>query len=157
MHLLTALLSGLLFALGLGVAGMTQPQKVIGFLDIAGAWDPSLAFVMVGAIAVYALGLPFVTRRRGPLFAAKFELPSRRDITPRLVVGAGLFGAGWGLAGYCPGPALTTLVTSTPKIFVFVGAMLAGMVLFRFVDAALTARNAARPSTQPPTTQAARS
>jgi uncharacterized membrane protein YedE/YeeE len=128
---LTAFVAGLLFAAGLGVGGMTQPAKVFGFLDIAGNWDPSLAFVMLGAIAVHATAVRRILRRRAPLFAVRFTLPTRRDIDARLVVGAALFGAGWGLVGYCPGPAVTALGGSAPAAAVFVPAMVAGMWMFR--------------------------
>jgi uncharacterized membrane protein YedE/YeeE len=127
--LVTAFVSGALVALGLGVAGMTQPAKVVAFLDVTGDWDPSLAFVMLGAIGVYALGYRVARRRGVPVFAAAFALPTRRDIDARLVGGAALFGLGWGLVGYCPGPALTALASGQVGSFVFVAAMLAGMVL----------------------------
>jgi hypothetical protein len=128
---LTAFIAGLLFAAGLGVGGMTQPAKVFGFLDVAGNWDPSLAFVMLGAIAVHATAVRAILRRRAPLFAGRFALPTRRDVDARLVAGAALFGAGWGLVGYCPGPAVTALGGGSPAAAVFVPAMVAGMWLFR--------------------------
>lgn len=128
---LTAFLAGLLFAAGLGVGGMTQPAKVVGFLDIAGNWDPSLALVMLGAIVVHATAVRGILRRRAPLFGARFALPTRRDVDARLVAGAALFGAGWGLVGYCPGPAVTALGGGVPVAAVFVPAMVAGMWLFR--------------------------
>jgi uncharacterized protein len=128
---LTAFITGLLFAVGLGVGGMTQPAKVLGFLDVSGNWDPSLAFVMLGAIAVHATTMRWILRRRAPLFAVRFALPTRRDVNARLVAGAALFGAGWGLVGYCPGPALTALGGGVPAAAVFVPAMVAGMWLFR--------------------------
>jgi uncharacterized membrane protein YedE/YeeE len=127
---LVALGSGLLFALGLGIAGMTDPNKVVGFLDVAGAWDPSLACVMVGAIAVHML---FVRRARGlraPRFATAFAVPTATTLDRNLVVGAVLFGIGWGIAGYCPGPVLVSLVSLEPSALVFVAAMIAGMVLY---------------------------
>ena len=128
---LTAFVAGLLFAAGLGVGGMTQPAKVFGFLDIAGSWDPSLAFVMLGAIAVHATAVWRILRRRAPLFVVRFTLPTRRDIDARLVVGAALFGAGWGLVGYCPGPAVAALGGGVPAAAVFVLAMVAGMWMCR--------------------------
>jgi uncharacterized membrane protein YedE/YeeE len=124
---LTAFVAGLLFAAGLGVGGMTQPAKVFGFLDVAGNWDPSLAFVMLGAIALHATTVRMILRRRAPLFAVGFALPTRRDVDSRLVAGAALFGAGWGLVGYCPGPALTALGGGVPAAAVIVPAMVAGM------------------------------
>jgi uncharacterized membrane protein YedE/YeeE len=131
---LVAFLSGGLFALGLGVAGMTRPEKVLGFLDLLGDWDPSLALVMVGAIAVHALAHRVRTGR--PLLGGTFQLPTRRDIDVRLVMGAALFGVGWGLAGYCPGPGLVSLAGPLPVAALFVGAMLGGMALFGWYDRA---------------------
>jgi uncharacterized membrane protein YedE/YeeE len=128
---LTAFVAGLLFAAGLGVGGMTQPAKVFGFLDVAGNWDPSLAFVMLGAIAFHATAVRWILRRPAPLFAVRFALPTRRDVDARLVTGAALFGAGWGLVGYCPGPAMTALGGGVPAAAVFVPAMLAGMWVYR--------------------------
>jgi len=122
---LFAFASGLLFALGLGIAGMTQPSKVIGFLDLFGDWDPSLAFVMAGAIAVY---MPVFWWARGRL-APRLHLPTRKDLDVRLVVGAAMFGVGWGLAGYCPGPALVSLPTLGGSALAFGAAMLGGMHL----------------------------
>lgn len=126
---LSAFLSGLLFAIGLGISGMTDPANVLGFLDIAGAWDYRLAFVMGGAIAVHAALRPLILGRQRPLFAAKFPTFSASGLDRRLLVGAGLFGVGWGLGGYCPGPALTSLATGATQLLVFVPAMFAGMAL----------------------------
>lgn len=120
---------GLLFGLGLGIAGMTQPQKVIGFLDF-NHWDPTLIFVMIGAVGTHMLFYPLVRRRHSPLLDTKWHVPTRKDITPRLLVGSALFGLGWGLGGYCPGPALTSLASFDTRTIAFVGAMLAGMLLF---------------------------
>lgn len=126
-----AFVSGLLFAIGLAVGGMTQPSKVVGFLDVAGSWDPSLAFVMIGAIAVYFVANRLVQKRAAPLVGAAFHLPTRRDIEPRLLVGAGMFGVGWGLAGYCPGPGLSVLGTGNSfGALLFVLSMALGMLLF---------------------------
>lgn len=133
---LTALGAGALFALGLGISGMTQPAKVLGFLDVTGRWDPTLAFVMIGALAVHAVLYRVIRRRRAPLFDSRFDVPTRRDVDLRLVAGAALFGVGWGLSGQCPGPALTNLATGAPTALVFVVAMAVGMVLHRRVDAA---------------------
>jgi len=130
MYTFLAFLAGLVFSVGLAIAGMTQPQKIVDFLNLAGDWDPSLAFVMVGAILVYAPGLRLVLRRKDPILGGRFQLPTRRDLTPSLVGGAALFGVGWALAGFCPGPAIASVVTTTPKVLVFVGAMTAGMVGF---------------------------
>lgn len=128
---LTAFLAGLLFAAGLGVGGMTRPSKVLAFLDVTGNWDPSLAFVMLGAIAVHAPTLRWILRRHAPLFASRFALPAAKIIDRRLLAGAALFGAGWGLVGYCPGPALTALGGGVRAAAVFVPAMLAGMWMQR--------------------------
>ena len=125
-RILSALLCGLVFGVGLAISGMVNPAKVLGFLDITGQWDPSLLLVMAGGVAVFAAGFPLIRRRPGPLFAATFELPTRRDIDAKLIVGAVLFGMGWGLAGLCPGPALTSLAFGMTKVYVFVGAMVAG-------------------------------
>ncbi len=121
--------SGIFFALGLGISGMTQPGKVTAFLDFAGAWDPSLAFVMVGAIAVYALGSRLVLRRRQPVLAGSFQIPTNRKLDGRLFLGAALFGIGWGLAGFCPGPALVSLSSLQTASILFVVAMLIGILV----------------------------
>jgi len=126
-----AFVCGLLFALGLGIGGMTQPSVVLAFLDVTGDWDPRLAFVMVGAIAVYAPVYRLAVRRGAPMLAAAFDLPARRDVDGRLLGGAVLFGVGWGLAGLCPGPALTSLASGESKALVFVAAMLAGITVAR--------------------------
>jgi len=127
---LAAFGAGLVFALGLGLSGMTQPEKVLGFLDIAGRWDPSLMFVMGGAVLFGLVVFPRILARTRPLLAPTFHLPQQHDIDAPLIVGSVLFGAGWGLSGYCPGPALVSLVTGTPGSLVFAVAMLGGMVLF---------------------------
>ena len=126
-----AFLAGLLFAIGLGVGGMTQPGKVLAFLDVAGSWDPSLALVMAGAIGVHAPIAYWARGRSTPLFASRFQVPTRRDLDAPLFGGAVLFGIGWGLAGYCPGPALVALTSGSTGVLIFVAAMLAGMGLER--------------------------
>ncbi len=141
---LIAFLSGLTFGAGLLLSGMTRPEKVIGFLDLPGGWDPSLAFVMVGAIAVHSIAYLLVRRLPGPLLGRTWSLPTRRDIDHRLILGAALFGAGWGMAGYCPGPALTALPTATTEILLFTAAMLGGMGLYARLDALLGAGRALR-------------
>jgi uncharacterized membrane protein YedE/YeeE len=125
---------GLVFALGLGLGGMTQPGRVLAFLDVAGAWDPSLAFVMLGGVGVYAALFRVVRRLPHPVLSPAFSLPTRRDVDARLLTGAAVFGVGWGLAGLCPGPAVTALGSGQPAAFLFVVAMLAGMGVQRLVD-----------------------
>lgn len=130
-----AFASGLLFALGLGLAGMTRPENILAFLDLAGAWDPALMLVLAGASGLYLLGAPLVLRRSRPLLAPRFDLPRRRAIDLRLLGGAALFGVGWGLVGLCPGPALVGLAGGSRDVLLFVAAMLAGMALFTRTDA----------------------
>ena len=134
MRVLMALLSGLVFGVGLIVSGMTDPSKVIGFLDLAGKWDPSLAFVMGGAILVGVFAYRFATTRSQAILGGSMQLPTNRRIDRRLVLGALAFGAGWGLAGYCPGPVLASLATGGSKPLIFTMAMLAGMVIFEIQD-----------------------
>jgi len=123
---------GLVFGLGLLISGMTQPAKVLGFLDVLGRWDPTLLFVMAGALAVTALGYAFARRRPKPEFAPQRLWPTRTDIDRPLVIGAAMFGIGWGLSGLCPGPALANLASLSPRLVVFVIAMGVGMVLQDF-------------------------
>lgn len=134
MLILTSLLAGLLFGLGLIVAGMTNPAKVVGFLNLAGPWDPSLAFVMAGAIAVGTVAFLIARRRAVSLLGAAMQLPSTRDIDRRLVLGSLVFGVGWGLAGFCPGPGLVALGMGEFKALVFVAAMLVGMGAFELLE-----------------------
>lgn len=125
-----ALISGTLFGLGLSVSQMIDPAKVLAFLDVTGAWDPTLAMVMIGALSVTVPAFPLVLRRSAPLCASRFELPTKKDVDPRVCLGAIIFGIGWGLGGLCPGPALAALVTGSASILVFVLGMLAGMVAY---------------------------
>ena len=141
MHILMALIVGLVFGIGLIVAGMTDPSKVQGFLDLGGAWDPSLAFVMGGAILVGSIAFRFAGWRERSLLGEAMRLPGAKQIDRRLVLGALAFGAGWGLAGYCPGPALASLASGGAKPLVFTLAMLAGMGIFELLE-----RAAARPA-----------
>jgi uncharacterized membrane protein YedE/YeeE len=124
-----ALISGLVFGLGLAVSGMMNPAKVIGFLDVAGDWDPTLAFVMVGALLVAVPAYRLVPKRGRPLLDEKFSLPEKKVIDPPLLGGSALFGVGWGLVGFCPGPAVAALGTGLFPVFAFVAAMLAGMAI----------------------------
>lgn len=124
---LASLASGLLFGLGLAVSQMMNPAKVLGFLDVAGAWDPSLALVMIGAVAVTLPAFRLVLKQPAPRLAAKFLVPGSAEIDAKLVGGAAIFGVGWGLVGFCPGPALAALSVGDSRVLIFVVAMLAGM------------------------------
>ena len=130
MFALSALLSGLVFGLGLIVSGMANPAKVLGFLDLAGEWDPSLALVMGGAIAVGFFAFLIAKKRTRSFIGAEMKLPTASSIDGRLLTGSALFGAGWGVAGFCPGPGLVALGMGEPKALVFVVAMLVGMGIF---------------------------
>lgn len=134
MIVLSSLLAGLVFGLGLIVSGMANPAKVLGFLDLAGAWDPSLVLVMGGAIAVGFFAFRAAQKRSRSLLGAEIKLPGAGPIDRKLVVGSVLFGMGWGLAGFCPGPGLVALGMGEPKAAVFVIAMLAGMVIFELIE-----------------------
>jgi uncharacterized membrane protein YedE/YeeE len=135
MRVLAALFAGLVFGIGLIVSGMADPAKVLGFLDLAGAWDPSLALVMAGAVAVGLVAFAVAGRRTTSLLGAEMQLPTARHVDRRLVVGSLLFGVGWGIAGFCPGPGLVALGMGEFKALVFVAAMLAGMGLFEWIEA----------------------
>ena len=132
--LLASLLAGLVFGLGLIVSGMADPAKVLGFLDLVGPWDPSLAFVMAGAIAVGALAFAMARKRTVSFLGAAMKLPMSRDIDGRLVIGSLVFGMGWGIAGFCPGPGLVALGMGELKALVFVVAMLFGMGAFELLE-----------------------
>lgn len=131
---LASLVVGFIFALGLGLSGMTQPQKVIGFLDLFGSWDPSLMFVMVGAILVHFVTYKVIRQRASPLLSPEWHVPTNKQITPALVIGSFIFGVGWGLGGFCPGPAVTSLASFAVTPFLFVLSMLFGMLIFKFVN-----------------------
>ncbi|MFO0667509.1 MAG: DUF6691 family protein [Polyangiaceae bacterium] len=126
-RLVTGFSSGVVFAFGLGISGMTKPSKVTGFFDLFGAWDASLAFVMLGAVSVYFVLSRLVLRRKTPLFAERFHLPTRKDIDARLVLGASIFGVGWALGGYCPGPGLVSLGGGSSSAIAFTLSMALGM------------------------------
>ena len=135
MRLFTSFAAGLVFAVGLVLGGMTQPGKVIGFLDVSGgAWDPSLALVMGGALAVYGIAFRLITKRTAPVLTPRFLVPTRRDLTPRLFAGAALFGTGWAIAGFCPGPALVSVAAGMTEALIFLPGMVAGMLLFGVWD-----------------------
>ena len=133
-HRLSEFLVGLLFGWGLLIYGMTDPGKVIGFLDLAGAWDPSLALVMGGAIAIGFFAFGAAKKRTSNFLGGALHLPTSRDLDKRLLLGSLLFGAGWGLAGFCPGPGIVSMAAGQPKAAVFVLAMIAGMLVFEWVD-----------------------
>ncbi|MBY0469171.1 MAG: YeeE/YedE family protein, partial [Burkholderiaceae bacterium] len=134
MIIIASLLAGLFFGLGLIVSGMADPAKVLGFLDLGGAWDPSLAFVMAGAIAVAAPAFAVARKRTVSLLGATMKLPASRDIDARLLIGSVVFGVGWGIAGFCPGPGLVALGMGEIKALVFVSALLLGMGAFELLE-----------------------
>ena len=129
---LSILVAGILFGLGLVVSGMSNPAKVIGFLDLAGSWDPTLILVMGAGLAVTVPAFHFVLKNPQPLFCEKFYLPTKVNVEPRLILGAVLFGLGWGIAGFCPGPALASLASLNGTVILFVAAMVGGMLLHHF-------------------------
>jgi len=147
MQALASFLCGLIFGSGLMISGMTQPAKVLGFLDVFGHWDPTLAFVMAGALAISSVGYALARRQIRPVIAAQHFWPKRTDIDRSLVVGSMLFGIGWGLAGLCPGPALENLASLSPRVFIFIMAMIAGMSVLdlwqRRVPSTIAIENAA--------------
>ena len=134
MHALSAFGVGLVFGIGLLISGMTDPSKIIGFLDLAGPWDPSLAFVMGGAVAVGFIAFSFARRRTQAFLGGAMHLPTARRIDRRLVLGSLVFGIGWGLAGYCPGPAVVAAGMGQGKAIAFVAAMLAGMGIYELIE-----------------------
>ena len=129
-----SLFVGLLFSLGLGISGMTQPEKVFGFLDIFGNWNPSLVFVMIGAIAIHLVTYRIILKRKLPLLSNQWHLPTKREVTLPLVIGSFIFGVGWALAGYCPGPALTSLASLEGRPGLFFVSMIIGMIGFKIMD-----------------------
>ena len=143
-RILVALAIGALFGAGLATSDMTNPVKVQNFLDVAGSWDPSLAFVMGGALVVSALGYQAARRRAAPWLGPRFELPTRMDLDLPLILGSALFGVGWGLGGFCPGPALAGLLQGVGGVYLFVAAMLAGILLHRGLYLPLRRRGGAQ-------------
>jgi len=133
----SALAAGILFGLGLVISQMTNPEKVIGFLDLFGQWDPSLAFVMGGALIVTTIGYPLVTRQARPKFDSAFQIPANKQIDRNLVLGSVMFGAGWGLVGLCPGPAIAALTIGGLPVVIFFIAMGAGMALYEIINTQL--------------------
>ena len=146
MQMLAALVCGLIFGWGLLISGMVEPTKVIGFLDIFGAWDPSLAVVMAAALGVSGVGFRFVAARKRPVLAAQSSWPTKTDVDVPLVTGAILFGVGWGLVGLCPGPALENLATLSPRVIGFVAAMACGMGLHRLWQGSRSEATARQPT-----------
>ncbi|MBZ5875763.1 MULTISPECIES: DUF6691 family protein [Chromohalobacter] len=134
MKALAGYLAGLLFGLGLAIGGMTDPARVIDFLDVAGDWDPTLMFVLGGAVVTTFIGYRLVWRRQAPLFESRFQLPTRHDFDARLLGGAALFGVGWGLSGYCPGPAVASFVGLSAPLMAMLVAMVVGWWLARVVS-----------------------
>ena len=143
MRLLSAFCIGLIFGLGIAVSGMINPAKVLNFFDLAGTWDPSLAFVMVGALGVTFPGYRLVFKRPAPVMEQGFQLPDTRVIDRRLVLGSATFGIGWGIAGFCPGGALPALGTGRADVFLFIAALIGGLLLARLLQAGLRARKPA--------------
>lgn len=140
-----SVVAGLLFGFGLALSGVTQPQVVMGFLDLWGRWNPQLLFVLGGAVGVTLIGFRFILRRKAPLLAAQFALPKHEPIDRPLLVGSALFGIGWGIAGYCPGPAFVALAAPNTETFVFLPALLLGMLLHGVAgDLARLDRNASK-------------
>ncbi len=135
-----SLLVGLLFGLGLAISGMTHPGKVLDFLDLAGRWDPALLFVLGGAVGVTAVAFRFVLRRKSPLFSTQFSLPILQDVDRNLISGAFIFGIGWGISGYCPGPAIASLASANWETWVFLPSMLIGGLLHRLLASEKNAR-----------------
>ncbi len=136
-NVVLAFVTGLLFALGLGVAGMTLPEKIVGFLDFSGKWDPTLMFVMGGATMVYGVAFRLIRRRARPLFADVLAVPTRRDIDARLIGGAAIFGVGWGMGGFCPGPALVGGIGGAQQVLLFLAGMTGGVIVYRVWDRAV--------------------
>ncbi len=135
LRVLAALASGLIFGLGLAISGMMNPAKVIGFLDVAGDWDPTLIFVMGGALLVTIPAYRVILKRQRPILEDNFSLPTKKTLDASLIGGSALFGVGWGLVGFCPGPAVAALGTALPSVLAFIAAMLAGMGLHAWISA----------------------
>lgn len=140
MRILVSYLIGIVFGVGISISGMANPAKVLNFFDIAGTWDPSLAFVMGGALIVAMIGYRFVLKRPAPALSSTFHLPTRRDLDVPLIGGSAVFGIGWGIAGFCPGGALPALGTGATDVFIFTGALLAGIAIAKIAHSLLAAR-----------------
>lgn len=148
MKIITALIAGFIFGLGLIISGMANPDKVLAFLDLAGDWDPSLALVMGGAIIIGLVAFRLAKSRKTSILGLQIQLPSATQIDKRLIIGALIFGIGWGLAGICPGPALVLASTGSIKGIIFVAAMLAGMLLFEILEIFFNKNSASKPETR---------
>jgi uncharacterized membrane protein YedE/YeeE len=146
---LAGLVCGIIFGLGLAISGMINPAKVIGFLDVAGSWDPTLAFVMGGALLVAVPAYSVILGRRCPFLVEKFSLPTKSRLDGPLVWGSALFGVGWGLVGFCPGPAVAAIATGIPAVLGFVAAMLAGMALYAWISGERLARKGSSSAADP--------
>ena len=140
MRVLTSYLIGLIFGVGISISGMANPAKVLNFFDVAGTWDPSLAFVMGGALVVTFIGYRYILKRSAPFLSARFQLPTRRDLDLPLIGGSAVFGVGWGIAGFCPCGALPALGTGRTDVLVFVAALLGGIIAGKLLQAKLTNR-----------------
>lgn len=140
MRLIVTYLIGLVFGVGISISGMANPAKVLNFFDVAGIWDPSLAFVMGGALIVTFIGYRYVLKRPSPLLSAGFQLPTRRDLDLSLIGGSAVFGVGWGIAGFCPGGALPALGTGRMEVFVFVAALIVGIFAAKMLQTAFANR-----------------
>jgi uncharacterized membrane protein YedE/YeeE len=140
MRILTSYLIGLIFGVGISISGMANPAKVLNFFDVAGTWDPSLAFVMGGALVVTFMGYRYILKRPAPFLSPGFQLPTRRDLDLPLIGGSAVFGVGWGIAGFCPGGALPALGTGRTDVLVFVAALLSGIIAAKLLQAAITNR-----------------
>ena len=140
MRILTSYVIGLVFGIGISISGMANPAKVLNFFDVSGPWDPSLAFVMGGALIVTFIGYRYVLKRPAPMLSTSFQLPTRSDLDLRLIGGSAVFGIGWGMAGFCPGGALPALGTGQSDVFIFVAALLAGIAAAKFMQTAFAKR-----------------
>ncbi|MDX1801914.1 MAG: YeeE/YedE family protein [Marinobacter sp.] len=144
LYSLSSFVAGLVFGLGLILSGMANPEKVLGFLDLAGNWDPSLALVMAGAIAVGLVAFRFAGKRTQSILGLDMKLPTNRQLDKRLIIGSLIFGAGWGIAGFCPGPGLVAMGAGEVKALVFVIAMIAGMLVFELIERSRTLKKPAK-------------
>lgn len=133
----TSFIVGFIFSIGLGISGMTRPEKILGFLDIFGSFDPSLLFVMVGAISLHYFTYKLIRKKDSPLLHSEWLVPTKKEITPALIIGSFIFGIGWALGGFCPGPALTSLASFQIRPLIFVVSMVFGMLLFKWIDSYL--------------------